>query len=353
MAEKPALPPLIRVSSGSAMVLGLVRGCLSANPTTAYLLTYSEWKCTANCGFCSQARDSKSRADMLSRVTWPAFTTREVLSKLETAARRGIVKRVCIQTLNYLEVLKELLALVKELKRMRVGIPVSVSCQPLSKEGMVKLRQAGVDRIGIPLDAATKDAFKRVKGSFAGGPYDWGRQHDALLEAAEVFGRGRVSTHLIVGLGETEKEMMESTQWCVDNGIYPALFSFTPVPGTSLEHHASPTISHYRRIQLARYLIVGGKVRIDKMSFDVEGSIIDFGVSQRELNRAIQSGCPFVTSGCPDCNRPYYNEKPSGPLFNYPTQPTSEEIREIEKELQEESQHTRFLAKHASSVPSS
>jgi biotin synthase-related radical SAM superfamily protein len=324
---------------------------LSANPTTAYLLTYSEWKCTANCGFCSQARDSKSRADVLSRVTWPAFAAREVLSKLKTASQRGIVKRVCIQTLNYPAVLKELLTLVKELKRIRVGIPVSVCYQPLNKEGMVKLRQAGVDRISIPLDAATEDAFERVKGSLAGGPYDWGRQHDALLEAAEVFGRGRVSTHLIVGLGETEKEMMKSTQWCVDNGIYPALFSFTPVPGTSLEHHAPPTISHYRRTQLARYLIVRGELRIEKMSFDLEGSIIDFGVSQRELNSAIQSGCPFVTSGCPDCNRPYYNEKPSGPLFNFPTQPTSEEIRQIEKELREESRHTKFLAKHTSFVP--
>jgi len=162
-----------------------------------------------------------------------------------------------------------------------------------------------------------------------------------------------VSTHLIVGLGETEKEMMESTQWCVDNGIYPALFSFTPVPGTSLEHHASPTIRHYRRIQLARHLIVSGKVRMDKMSFDMKGSIIDFGASQVELNKTIRSGYPFVTSGCPDCNRPYYNEKAGGPLFNYPTQPTSKEIREIEKELREESRHTRFLAKHASVVPSS
>jgi biotin synthase-related radical SAM superfamily protein len=290
----------------------------------------------ANCGFCSQARDSKGRADMLSRVTWPVFAVREVLSKLETAAQRRIVKRVCIQTLNYPAVLKELLALVKELKRMRVDIPVSVSYQPLNKEGMVKLRQAGVDRISIALDATTEDVFKRVKGNLAGGPYNWSRQHDALLEATEVFGRGKVSTHLIVGLGETEKEMIESIQWCMDNGICPALFSFTPVPGTSLEHCTSPALGHYRRIQLARHLIVGGKVRINEMSFDVKGSIIDFGVSQVELNRAIQTGCPFVTSGCPDCNRPYYNEKPGGPLFNYPTQPTHEEIRRIEKELEEE-----------------
>lgn len=274
---------------------------------------------------------------MLSRVTWPTFAVKEVLSKLETAAQRRTIKRVCIQTLNYPAVLKELLALVKELKRMRTDIPVSVSYQPPNKGEMVKLRQAGVDRIGIALDAATEDVFKRVKGSLAGGPYDWSRQHDTLLEATEIFGRDRVSTHLIVGLGETEKEMIESTQWCVNNGICPALFSFTPVPGTFLEHHTSPTIGHYRRIQLSRYLIVNGKLKIDEMKFDAKGSIIDFGVSQVELNKAIQTGCPFVTSGCPDCNRPYYNEKPGGPLFNYPTQPTPEEIRRIEKELEEES----------------
>jgi biotin synthase len=30
------------------------------------------------------------------------------------------------------------------------------------------------------------------------------------------------------------------------------------------------------------------------------------------------TGEPFQTSGCPDCNRPFYNEQPGGPLYNYP-----------------------------------
>jgi biotin synthase len=29
-------------------------------------------------------------------------------------------------------------------------------------------------------------------------------------------------------------------------------------------------------------------------------------------------GESFMTRGCPDCNRPYYNERPGGPMYNYP-----------------------------------
>ena len=334
---KSILPNLVRVSSGSAIALGLMEGFLNAKPTTAYLLTYVEGKCTANCGFCAQARSSKTRADMLSRVAWPALTTKKVLSELATSAHRGEIRRVCIQALNYPTVLEDTLALVKEIKLRGTKAPISVSCQPLNKEEMKKLREAGVERIGISLDAATKDIFCQVKGVSADGPYDWNRQHDALLEAVEVFGKGKASTHLIVALGETEKEMIKTIQWCVDNSVYPALFAFTPIPGTALEHNSPPTINHYRRIQLARYLIVQGKARFEKMGFNEKGNITNFGVSQAQLEDAIRSGTPFLTSGCPHCNRPYYNEKPSGPLYNFPMQPSTQEIKEIEQQLRSNS----------------
>ncbi|MEM4243701.1 MAG: radical SAM protein, partial [Candidatus Bathyarchaeia archaeon] len=42
---------------------------------------------------------------------------------------------------------------------------------------------------------------------------------------------------------------------------------------------------------------------------------------------------PFLTSGCPACNRPFYNEKPSGPIYNYPRAVRSEEIKMIKREL--------------------
>jgi len=51
------------------------------------------------------------------------------------------------------------------------------------------------------------------------------------------------------------------------------------------------------------------------------------------LEEALELGSPFQTSGCPGCNRPYYNEKPSGPIYNYPRSLTREEKTEIKKQL--------------------
>jgi biotin synthase len=73
--------------------------------------------------------------------------------------------------------------------------------------------------------------------------------------------------------------------------------------------------------------------RYESMQFDGEKCISDFGVDKQALLKIIRTGEPFRTSGCPDCNRPYYNEKPSGPIYNYPREPTEKEWCSILKEL--------------------
>jgi biotin synthase len=326
------LPEQIRVSTGTAIVLGLLEGKLDAEPTTAYLMTYKMGKCTANCGFCPQARGSKSSAELLSRVSWPAFPTQTVIATLGKVAKQRKIKRVCIQALNYPSVFEHLQSLVKEIKKQAI-VQVSVSCQPIYAANIELLAKAGVDRLGIALDAATPGIFEKVKGRGAGGAYDWENQFDLLREATAVFGKGNVSTHVIVGLGETENEAAEIIQKCVDMGALPALFAFTPVRGTGLEGKSPPPLESYRRVQVARFLLVNGYACFGNMSFDDEGKITGLGVTSKTLKQIIEDGAPFLTSGCPDCNRPFYNEKPSGPIYNYPRKISKEEIEKIEKQL--------------------
>lgn len=330
--EESDLPQQIRVSIGSAIVLGLLEGKLDAEPTTAYLMTYKTGKCTANCGFCPQARNSRSKAELLSRVSWPTFSTKRVLKGIENACTNRRIRRVCIQALNYPHVFTHLVALAKAIKQ-HAAIPVSVSCQPLNGEDLRRLAEAGVDRIGIALDAATEKLFSEVKGLSAGGPYTWESQFRQLRKALEVFGKGKVSTHLIVGLGETENDAISLIQKCVDMSVLPALFAFTPVRGTMLEKKPQPLIEVYRRVQLARYLIVHGRARSEDMHFDGGGCLTDYGVEKETLTWIVETGKPFLTSGCPDCNRPFYNEKPSGPIYNYPRNIRLEEIEAIKRQL--------------------
>jgi biotin synthase len=332
MKNQKGLPKTIRVSVGSAVVMGLLNEKLDAAPTTAYLMTYRKGKCTANCGFCPQARGSQSRADMLSRVSWPVFPTKNVLDAVKKAVTDSKIKRVCFQALNYPKVLTHLLALVEAI-RQKVDVPISISCQPLSSENVKALAKAKAERIGIPLDVATEKLFDKIKGLAIGGPYVWEKQFKLLGEAVDTFGKGKVSTHLIVGLGETEREMVEIIQRCVDMAILPALFAFTPIAGTTLERMPQPPIQKYRRIQIARHLIVHGIARCEDISFDEEGCIRDFSINGEALSQIIQTGQPFLTSGCPNCNRPYYNEKPSGPMYNYPRKLGQKELSEIESQL--------------------
>ncbi len=314
------------------MVLGLLKGKLDAEPTTAYLMTYREGKCTANCGFCPQAKSSQSKVELLSRVSWPEFQSQSVLTRIEKAAKAGKIKRVCIQALNYPQVFSDVCAFVKAVKQ-KISVPVSVSCQPLNSGNIWSLAKAGVDRVGIALDAATEKLFDKVKGAAAGGPYRWQDELMLLRVAIGIFGEGNVSTHLIAGLGETEKDAANLVQECVDLGVLPALFAFTPVQGTALALNTKPKVEMYRRVQLARYLIVKGMARFGDMVFDVHGRIVDFGVEKSILMSVVESGKPFLTSGCDDCNRPFYNEKPSGPIYNYPRNLSVEEIAEVKRQL--------------------
>jgi len=138
----------------------------------------------------------------------------------------------------------------------------------------------------------------------------------------------------------------------------PTLFSFYPEEGSVLEGWRRPPISQYRRVQLARYLIDNDLSRYEDMRFNELGQVTDFGVPSCELDEVISSGLPFVTSGCPGCNRPYANERPSEIPRNYPYIPRGREVEVIKMQLGRYSGHRNninelisYLATHYSRNP--
>ena len=104
-----------------------------------------------------------------------------------------------------------------------------------------------------------------------------------------------------------------------------------------MEEHSPPSLAQYRRIQLARWIINKGLGSTNQMKFNGNGGLIDFGI---DIEPFVQIGEPFMTSGCPGrdgkvaCNRPYGNERPSGPIRNFPFTPEKEDIDEIRKQLE-------------------
>jgi biotin synthase len=318
------LPSKIRVSIGSAILIGLKKGFINVLPKTIYLMTFHEGKCIANCGFCAQARESKADLNHLSRVAWPLFETEKVLKKICESSKKA--KRICIQSLNYPKAFNDVASLTKALKKF--SIPISVSCQPFNETQLHILKAIGVDKISIPLDASTKKIFEEIKGLNRRSPYQWETHFEALKKAVKIFGEGNVTTHLILGLGETELDACFLIQKLIDIGVNTALFALTPIKGTFLENFNPPPLKHYRKIQLARYLIINRYINLNEIKFNERGEIIELNLSKEELLKIIRSGEPFLTSGCPNCNRPYYNEKVSGPIYNFPKALTEKDINE-------------------------
>ena len=316
----------VRVAFGTGILLGLWRGQLAVAPTTAHLLTYYKGRCGANCKFCPQARGSTADLRMLSRVIWPHYELGKVLAALSENSNE--FERVCIQAVNYPNVIDDLCELVEGTKGA-CGLPISVSCQPLKRRDIERLSASGVERVCVALDAVTPELFERIKGGDSG--YRWDEHVKALEDARSIFG-DRVSTHLIIGLGETEREAVDAIQLLHDRGITVALFAFIPIRGTQLAGEKQPDVASYRRVQLTRYLIAQGLATAEEMWFE-DGRIVNFGVEQGVLNRTVDSGEPFRTSGCLGCNRPFYNESPRGPIYNYPRRPVAREITVIRNQL--------------------
>jgi biotin synthase-related radical SAM superfamily protein len=318
----------IRVSIGTVAALGLKKIRTSAETSTAYFMTYTQTRCIANCSFCSQARDSVSDQEQLSRVMWPAYSIEDVLNALESREGRTL-QRICIQVINYPGFIKDVESIVKRLKSV-TSIPISVDTCPLKIEQYKRIKDAGVQMIGIPFDAATPEVFDKVKGAKVAGPYKWDSHMEAIEIAQTIFGSENVVINLIVGLGETEEEAITLIQNMMNKGVKTALFAFTPLSNTPLEKLNPPDFGSYRRIQLARYLITKGEAKISDMKFSEKGILKQLN-TDKSLSLLIADGEAFRTSGCPGCNRPYYNERPSKPLYNYPRNLTPVEL-EMESE---------------------
>ena len=319
----------IRVSIGSASVLGLrTMAKFKDPPTTCYIMTYKEGHCTANCGFCPQAKSSKSSDEMLSRITWPIFLFKDYLTKLKYLPSSKQFKRICIQTLKYPENFRDLMEIITQIRK-NIEIPVSIAVPPMSKDNLRKLKLAGVQRIGIALDGTTPEIFNIIKGEDVNGPYKWDHHYQQLVEALEIFSDGFVSTHLIIGLGESEKDVIFRIEDLHNLKILVSLFAFTPIKGTKFEDFSQPSLLNFRKLQLGRYLIVNQEKSRSDFTFNTKGDIVRFNINKKELKDIINDTDAFLTSGCPGCNRPYYTSKPSGPIYNYPRKVKENENEEI------------------------
>ncbi len=342
MNEKgTASPEYMRMSLAAAMTLGFSHGSFYRDAhlhCLNLLLDYAEG-CYANCSYCGLARGSKDRGkgDSFIRVQWPSHELDQIINR--AAARGGDFQRVCVSMVMHPRAFEDTVNIVERLDR-ELELPVSVLANPSSftDGGMEALDAAGAGIVTIAIDAATEAVFEKYRGRGSGGPHSWDAYWRSMEEAAVVFGKGRFGCHLIVGLGETEQQMVETIQRVRDMGGSSHLFAFYPEQGSELEAREPCHPSQFRRIQLARFLIDYGMVDAGVMEYDEHQRLVGFGIENARLDGIVRSGDPFRTSGCPGtgehsaCNRPF-GDGPASDIRSFPFALDREDIELVQRQM--------------------
>ncbi len=341
-ADRKQSPDFVKMSHASAMSLGLMPGRMYRNAVNkcVNLLVHYPEGCSANCAYCGLAkkRPGTFQEKSFIHVDWPIHD----LTKVSEVTNRAptYVQRTCISMITNGKCTAHTIEITKRL-RATTRLPISILISPtlLNKQDLIAMKEAGADKIGIAVDLANRTLFDQFRGPGVGGPHSWEKYWQTISEGLEVFGPGNVGAHLMVGMGETEEEMVKLMARLWEMGVCNHLFAFFAEKNSPMADHPQPPWPVYLRIQLARYLLEQKLVRLAEMAFDSRGRLIQFGLEPEKLEEIINLGTPFMTTGCLGtdgqvaCNRPFGNCLPDEKQWNYPYPPNAEELALIREHI--------------------
>jgi len=132
-------------------------------------------------------------------------------------------------------------------KAANEDLPIQAQCEPPDDPAWFRrLKAAGVDALGMHLEAVTPEVRQRIMPGKASVSIDQYLQ--AFSDSVAVFGRGQVSTYILAGLGDTPEAILAMCAQLVKLGVYPFVVPFVPISGTPLANHPSPSSAHMASI---------------------------------------------------------------------------------------------------------
>ena len=139
------------------------------------------------------------------------------------------------------------------------GLPIQAQCEPPDDPAwFTRLKAAGVDALGMHLEAVTPEVRERIMPGKATVTIE--HYLRAFEDSVAIFGRGQVSTYILAGLGDTREAILSMCEQLIGRGVYPFVVPFVPISGTPLENHPSPDPVFMRELlqPLGRMLVEAG-----------------------------------------------------------------------------------------------
>lgn len=183
-------------------------------PEQAYI-TVSE-RCIYDCKFCAVPK-------LCGRVK----SSSQVMSMIDKAAATGKLNAISLTSGVEASPEREterISGIVRDLRSLGNRMPIGVSVSPFPGVNEI-LRSAGADEVKYNIETFDQDLFRRV---CPGISYE--DIMDALEGAATIFGKNRVFSNVIIGLGESDKTLRSGIDHLTEIGVLPVLRAVYPHP---------------------------------------------------------------------------------------------------------------------------
>jgi biotin synthase-related radical SAM superfamily protein len=167
--------------------------------------------CIFKCKYCSVPRIGGRRKSI-----------EEIMGLVESVRHR--IRAIAITSGVLSDVEEEEAYVIEVIKHLGFfGLPIGVSIYPTDKTPD-RLKELGVVEVKFNIEAATPELFVKMCPGL-----DYDRIWTTLDRSVELFGKGRVFSNVIVGLGETDEQLDTCIQKLTSHGIIPVLRPLNPV----------------------------------------------------------------------------------------------------------------------------
>ncbi|MFJ8789384.1 MSMEG_0568 family radical SAM protein [Streptomyces sp. NPDC102462] len=201
------------------------------------------------CRFCTIEESLRSGA------TVAAKTPAQLAEVAEAAVRLDGVKQMVMTTGTTTGTdrgARNLVRSVRAVVRAVPDLPIQVQCEPPGDLAWIRaLHDAGATSIGIHAESLDEEVRRRWMPGKSTVPL--AEYRAAWDEAVRVFGPNRVSTYLLVGLGENPDDLIAGAGELIERGVYPFVVPFRPMRGTLAARDGVPAPS----ADLLRYVTEG------------------------------------------------------------------------------------------------
>lgn len=133
-----------------------------------------------------------------------------------------------------------------EAVKSATGMEVHVQFEPPADLGLIDGIAKASDSVAINIESFDEGVRARATPGKAATSTD--RYIEAWRRAVSAYGAGQVASFIMVGLGETERSVLEGARLLASLGVYPLIVPLRPLRGTPAEGLRPPDAAHISRI---------------------------------------------------------------------------------------------------------